>query len=154
MRRDSIFISYTRDDSNSRDRLVKHLEAILGPSPSIPIFADTKIEPGEQWRLRIYKEMDRALVVVLLVSTNFLTSEFVRSVEIPRAALRPGSEVLVVDADSRLRRRRVTVLRAEGERVWIAEGLAEGERVCATPPPVVVEGMSVRVVSEEGSAAS
>jgi RND family efflux transporter MFP subunit len=69
-------------------------------------------------------------------------------VEIPRAALRPGGEVLVVDDDSRLRRRPVTVLRAEGDRVWLSDGLAAGERVCATPPPVIVEGMPVRVAEE------
>lgn len=69
-------------------------------------------------------------------------------IDLPRGAVRPGDEVLVVDQDSRLRRRKVVILRKEGERVWIAEGLEPGERVCATPPAVVVEGMRVRVASE------
>ena len=87
MQRDTIFISYSRADSSGRDALVKHLEVVLGKPPRIRIFADTSIETGEEWRNRIRDEMDRALVVVLLVSADFLTSDFVQSVEIPRAAL-------------------------------------------------------------------
>ena len=66
-------------------------------------------------------------------------------IELPRAALRPGDEVLVVDDEMRLRRRKVEIMRTESERVWIASGLEAGERVCATPPAVVVDGMRVRV---------
>jgi flagellar biosynthesis GTPase FlhF len=96
MQRDTIFISYSRADSSGRDALVKHLEVVLGKPPRIRIFADTSIETGEEWRNRIRDEMDRALVVVLLVSADFLTSEFVQSVEIPRAALaaRRGEAVI------------------------------------------------------------
>ena len=76
-------------------------------------------------------------------------------IELPRSAVRPGDEVLVVDADGRLRRRKVEIMRTEAERVWIASGIEAGERVCATPPAVVVDGMRVRVPSTgEGSAAS
>ncbi len=96
MQRDTIFVSYSRADSSGRDALVKHLEVVLGKPPRVRIFADTSIETGEEWRNRIRDEMDRALVVVLLVSADFLTSEFVQSVEIPRAALaaRRGEAVI------------------------------------------------------------
>ncbi len=85
------------------------------------------------------------LTMGLFVEASIVGRPLIDVVEIPRAALRPAGEVLVVDEDSRLRRRAVAVLRAEGERVWLSEGLEVGERVCATPPPVVVEGMLVRV---------
>ena len=85
--RDTIFISYAREDSASRDELLKHLKVILGQPPAIPIFADSSIDVGEEWRDRIVGGMDRALIVVLLVSADLLTSEFVKTIEIPRAAL-------------------------------------------------------------------
>lgn len=71
--------------------------------------------------------------------------------EVPRSALRPGNELLILDADSRLRRRVVTVLRSERDVAWVSSGLEAGERVCTTPPPVFVEGMAVRVADGEAS---
>jgi RND family efflux transporter MFP subunit len=66
-------------------------------------------------------------------------------VELPRAALRGTDEVVIVDADSRLRMRRVEVVRRERDRVLVSGGLRAGERVCVSPLSVSVEGMEVRV---------
>jgi len=70
---------------------------------------------------------------------------------LPRSVLRqqPRSEqfeVLIVDADERLRLRPVSVLRAEGDRVLIDQGLQAGERVVVSSLDVVVDGMPVRTV--------
>ena len=65
---------------------------------------------------------------------------------LPRTALRGTDHVLVLDADSRLRLRKVDVLRVEREQVVIGAGLAPGERVCVSPLPGAVDGMQVRVV--------
>jgi multidrug efflux pump subunit AcrA (membrane-fusion protein) len=59
--------------------------------------------------------------------------------------LRPGNRVLVVDEESRLRLRSVEVKRLQGAEVILSSGLEEGERVCASPLDVVVDGMRVRV---------
>jgi hypothetical protein len=87
MERDTIFISYASEDLASRDELLKQLEVILGRPHEIPIFADSTIDVGEKWHARIVEELDRSLVVVLLVSADFLNSKFVKTVELPRAAL-------------------------------------------------------------------
>ena len=68
---------------------------------------------------------------------------------IPRAALRDRDQVLIVDADDRLRLRDVAVLRAEDERVVLSGGLAAGERVCVSPLATVVDGMKVRTVPDD-----
>ncbi|MEM7311254.1 MAG: toll/interleukin-1 receptor domain-containing protein [Planctomycetota bacterium] len=96
MKRDTVFISYSHADSESRDELVQHLEVVLDPSSGLRVFADTAIETGEEWRRRIHDELDRSLVVVLLVSADFLTSDFVRDVELPRAALAARRGELVI----------------------------------------------------------
>jgi RND family efflux transporter MFP subunit len=73
-------------------------------------------------------------------------------VVLPRAALRGREDLLVVDADDRLRWRRVEVLRAERDSAIVASGLAEGERVCLSPLDTPVEGMEVRTVAKEEGA--
>ncbi len=69
---------------------------------------------------------------------------------LPRAALREGDQVLVVDGESRLRFRPVEVLRAERERVILTSGVEEGEQVCVSPLEAVVDGMRVRTLAESG----
>jgi len=56
-----------------------------------------------------------------------------------------------VDDDDRLRFRPVTVLRREREDVLVSGGLVAGERVCTAPPPIVTDGMAVRVESTVSS---
>jgi RND family efflux transporter MFP subunit len=72
---------------------------------------------------------------------------------LPRGALRSGSQVLVLDADGRLRFRDVEVLRAQRDEVVIRAGLADGERVCVSPLETVVDGMAVRVAPDVDVAA-
>jgi RND family efflux transporter MFP subunit len=69
-------------------------------------------------------------------------------IELPRAALRDGERVLVVDADDRLRFRAVEILRTERDRVLVRAGIADGERVCVSPLQIVVDGMRVAPVTE------
>lgn len=68
---------------------------------------------------------------------------------LPRAALREGDRVLLVDGESRLRFRDVEILRALEDRVVISAGLSDGDRVCLSPIAAVTDGMLVRV--EEGA---
>jgi hypothetical protein len=69
---------------------------------------------------------------------------------LPRAALRAGNTVWVVDAEERLQERPVTVARLDGDRVVLAAGLAPGERVCLSALETFVDGMQVRLI--EGAA--
>jgi len=67
-------------------------------------------------------------------------------VRLPRTALRDRDQVLVVDANNRLRFRQVSVFRLEHDEVLINRGLADGERVCVSPLQTVVDGMRVQAV--------
>jgi len=66
------------------------------------------------------------------------------AVVLPRAALRDGDVVWVVDDDGRLRFREVTVARADRTSALVTAGLAPGERVITSSMEVVVDGMEVR----------
>lgn len=64
---------------------------------------------------------------------------------LPRSALRPGDEVLMVDGENRLRFEPVDVLRRGAETVLIASGLQAGQRVCLTNLEAPTDGMLVRI---------
>lgn len=72
-------------------------------------------------------------------------------VALPRAALRGEDQVLVVDSESKLRFRRVNVVRLERERVLIDSGLEEGELVSLATLATVVDGMKVQVQEDSNS---
>ena len=73
---------------------------------------------------------------------------------VPRTALRGTDQVLVIDEDSRLRFRRVDLLRLEAENALIRSGLGGGERVCVSTLDAVVEGMQVRILAPDDTAPS
>jgi len=88
------------------------------------------------------------LAVGLFVEAEIRGREIAAAIVLPRAALREGDRVLVLDDESRLRFRSVDVLRVQRDEVVIGEGLRDGERVCVSPLPAPVDGMSVRVLDE------
>ena len=62
--------------------------------------------------------------------------------------IRNNNQVLVVDAENKMRYRDVEIFRFEEERVLISGGLRPGETVCISPIQAVVDGMSVQPVRE------
>lgn len=69
---------------------------------------------------------------------------------LPRAALRNQNQVLVVDAESRLRYRNVELLRFEKDNVIISSGLKQGDTVNLSPIQTVIDGMRVKPVPAQG----
>jgi len=65
----------------------------------IQLWVDTQIMPGDLWRAQIKEALTSAQVAVLLVSVNFLASEFVANEELPvllEAARERGLVILSV----------------------------------------------------------
>jgi RND family efflux transporter MFP subunit len=94
------------------------------------------------------------LEVGLFVEAEIEGREVPGAVSLPRSALRGEREVVVVGAGEALRSRAVEVLRIDGETVFVAGGLAAGERVVARVPSTFVEGMKVRVAEQPIAATS
>jgi len=74
--------------------------------------------------------------------------------ELPRAALRGRDQVIVVDAEDKLRFRTVDLLRSTSTSILVRGGLEPGERVCLSPIDTATDGMDVRVVDETPERAS
>ncbi|MCF6215948.1 MAG: efflux RND transporter periplasmic adaptor subunit [Emcibacter sp.] len=73
--------------------------------------------------------------------------------QLPRAVLRQGNQVLVVDKDNKLRSRMVKVVEANREFVVISEGLEDGDIVCKSQLGVNVDGLLVQFDLGEGDQA-
>jgi len=63
---------------------------------------------------------------------------------VPRASMRDGERLLVVDGQSRLREREGEILRIDRDDVLVRTKLEPGDRVVVSPLQVVVDGMRVR----------
>jgi RND family efflux transporter MFP subunit len=92
-------------------------------------------------------DADTPLSVGLFVNAEIegLLAEDV--VVLPRAALREGNRVLIVDAEDRLRYRDIEPLRLHQDQVLVRAGLLPGERVCVSPLQTAVDGMPVKPVA-------
>lgn len=64
-------------------------------------------------------------------------------IALPREAVREGGEVLIVDADSRLQRRPVSIAWLDGETAVITEGLEDGDLVTLTSLSTAASGSQV-----------
>ncbi len=80
--RDKIFISYSHQDQGLLDEFRTHL-GYWSKEGQILIWSDQDLETSQLWREEIEKALDSAAVAVLLISPDFLNSEFIRDTELP-----------------------------------------------------------------------
>ena len=83
MARAKVFISYSHKDERWRERLVKHL-GVLQREGLLDLWDDRRLAAGDDFLHQIQAHMLLARVAVLLISADFLTSEFIRTEEVPR----------------------------------------------------------------------
>jgi len=84
------------------------------------------------------------LLIGTFVRVEIQGGELARYVSIPRAALREGGKVWIVE-DDRLRIRPVSVAQTVDDRALIRDGLVGGEQVVTSKLDVVADNMTVRI---------
>ncbi len=91
-----LFYSYAHTDEDLRAKLEKHLAA-LQRAQLISGWSDRKILPGTEWAAEIQAAMERAGIILLLVSADFLASEYCYNIELPFALKRhqAGSAIVI-----------------------------------------------------------
>lgn len=90
MSQKNIFISYSHKDSDWKDRFIQHLRVLMYDGGIDP-WDDDRIGAGQLWEKEIDSALDDANAAVLLISSGFLTSEFIRERELPRLLKRNES---------------------------------------------------------------
>lgn len=79
-----IFCCYAHEDSALHDELEKHL-SVLKLSGRISLWDDREIQPGADWKQEIGLQLNSANIILLLISSDFLASNFCYSVEMQTA---------------------------------------------------------------------
>lgn len=95
--RKGVFISYSHADAEWLERLQKHLKPLQ--REGIEVWDDTRLKPGEPWREEIRAVLAAAKIAILLISADFLASDFIVTDELPpllKAAADEGTIILPV----------------------------------------------------------
>jgi len=86
-----VFISYAREDEALRGMLEKQL-TILRRHGLIATWHDRRITAGAEWAQQIAGELEAADLILLLVSADFLASDYIHDIELKRALERHNAK--------------------------------------------------------------
>jgi hypothetical protein len=79
-----LFISYAREDKTDKEELIKHLHTLIDEK-KISIWHDGEIIPGQEWNEAIIGHLNSSQIILLLISPDFISSDFINKVEKTRA---------------------------------------------------------------------
>jgi hypothetical protein len=79
--RDRIFVSYSHKDVAYLKKLESMLTGIY--RQKLEVWSDENIKPGDDWENKIISAIASSRVALLLVSRNFLRSDFIVQKELP-----------------------------------------------------------------------
>jgi hypothetical protein len=80
-KRKTIFVSYSHKDKPYLDRLKVHLRP-LERMGTVLLWSDTAILSGEKWKQKIEDALNSAVIALLLVSADFMASDFIINEEL------------------------------------------------------------------------
>ena len=90
-----LFISYSSKDEIYRESLEKHL-SLMKRKKEIETWSYRKIPPGKEWEQEISENLESADVIVLLISPDFMASDYCFDIEVKRAMEKHESKDSVV----------------------------------------------------------
>ncbi|MBK7132264.1 MAG: toll/interleukin-1 receptor domain-containing protein [Bacteroidales bacterium] len=77
-----IFICYSHKDHSYLERLMIHLKP-LEKKGLVDIWVDTRLKAGDKWKKEILIALKKAKIGILLISADFLASDFIIDNELP-----------------------------------------------------------------------
>lgn len=82
-----VFVAYQHRDSRWLQELENHLGALIHAG-KIEFFDDRKILAGKEWDPAVKAKLNSAKIIVPLISSNFLSSKYIQTIEFPTAIAR------------------------------------------------------------------
>jgi hypothetical protein len=79
-----VFYSYSHKDAELREKLATHLRPLVHQRKIVE-WCDREIEPGTDWQTAINEQLESAHLILLLLSADYLASEYCFGVEVERA---------------------------------------------------------------------
>ncbi|AFU68376.1 Tol-like receptor protein with LRR domain [Psychroflexus torquis ATCC 700755] len=95
--KNKIFISYSHKDKEWLTKVQTNLKVLKHNDHSFDLWDDTRIKSGDKWKVEIENALTDSGIAILIISTDFLASDFVRSDELPtllRNAKENGTRIL------------------------------------------------------------
>lgn len=96
--RRNVFICYSHKDAEHLGLLQEHLE---GSGLKLSLWADTKIDAGQDWQAEIGKALSNARAAVLFVSASFMNSTFIQQRELPLLLDRANNDLDLIPVQIR-----------------------------------------------------
>ncbi len=90
-----VFISYARQDEVFKDELIRHLNPLVRNN-TIKSWHDGILMVGEEWEPSIKKQIEEADVILLLISPDFMASDYIDDVEISKSLDRSRKRETVI----------------------------------------------------------
>jgi hypothetical protein len=91
----TVFISYCHEDEVLKNEFTKHLTPLKRLN-LISDWHDRKLVAGQRWGEEISKRLDAASIIVLLVSIDFINSEYCYEIEMDRALEKSDDKSCIV----------------------------------------------------------
>jgi hypothetical protein len=80
----AVFFSYAHEDEVLRDKLANHLK-LLERQGVIQSWHDRQILAGTEWKGQIDGNLEKSQIILLLISSDFLASDYCYDIEMKRA---------------------------------------------------------------------
>ncbi len=92
-----IFISYARKDRRYKTELEVHLRVLKREyKDKISHWSDVEINPSVEWDKKIKDELKQAQIILLLISPNFLASDYIWENELNKVLKRRNKDKIAV----------------------------------------------------------
>ncbi len=94
----TVFVSYSHVDKEYLQRFSVHAKP-LERKGIVDIWVDSKIKAGDKWQDEIEKALSKAAIAILLISADFLASDFIVDNELPpllESAEKKGTKILPI----------------------------------------------------------
>jgi internalin A len=79
-----VFVSYSHKDDHFRSQLATHLK-LLQRRGMVSMWSDRMISPSDDWQEEINSNLERADLIIFLVSAYFIASNYCYEIEVKRA---------------------------------------------------------------------